>query len=138
MVLFILSYAPQELIAQGASFQTTDSENGFTINYPTNWSLEKNYGIVTLSPPDAATVYRSSSGPYSLSIKEGVMVFPPEHTDVTLQEFAKTFSLLNSTYISNVSINEFSTNKFFLSGHPALRAIYSGKVQQTQTEAKVL
>jgi hypothetical protein len=47
-------------------------------------------------------------------------------------------SLLKSTYISNVSINEFSTGKFFLSGHPAVRAVYSAKVEQTQTEAKFL
>jgi hypothetical protein len=46
--------------------------------------------------------------------------------------------LLNSTYISNVSINEFNIGKSFLSGHPAIRAVYSAKVGQTQTEAKFL
>ena len=66
------------LVAQEASFQTyTDNDNGFTINYPTNWSLEKSYGMLTVSPTDAATLYRIISGPYSVSIKEGVMVFPP-------------------------------------------------------------
>jgi hypothetical protein len=65
-------------VAQEASFQTyTDNDNGFTINYPTNWSLEKSYGMLTVSPTDAATLYRIISGPYSVSIKEGVMVFPP-------------------------------------------------------------
>jgi hypothetical protein len=46
-------------------------------------------------------------------------------------------SLLNSTFISNVSIDDFSTGKVSLSGHPALRVIYSGMARQTQTEVKI-
>jgi hypothetical protein len=110
----------------------------FAIDYPSDWSWEKSLGMIIISPPDADTLYTFSN---SLSIKEGVVVYPPEPTmHTTLEELARVSlpSLLNSTYISNVSIDEFSTAKVFLLGHPAMRAVYSAKVGQTQTEAKFL
>ena len=89
-----------------------------------------------ITPPDANTLYTFSD---SLSIKEGVIIYPPEPTTyLTLEELAKAVmsSFLNSTDISDVTINEFSTGKAFLLGHPAVTSIHSGKIEPTQTEAK--
>jgi hypothetical protein len=109
MTLFILSYTPQQLIAQGTSTFQTYTESGFTIKYPSDWSLEKNsVGIVNISPPGADVLYTFSN---SMTIKEGVIILPPESTEhTTLEELARVAlpSLLNSTLISDVALNEFS------------------------------
>jgi hypothetical protein len=112
-----LSYIPRQATAQSGSstFQTyTNTDLGFTINYPSDWIVDdKNMstrGVTIVSPEGLG------GGAVIISSED----LKPNETKMSLDNLSKLMMQHQGHGTRFLELNE---NNYFLSGHPAIRAI---------------
>jgi eukaryotic-like serine/threonine-protein kinase len=120
ILLFSLSYKAQQVLGQSGSITTnnpaasnfltyTNTNYGFTIKYPSDWIVEENKTGSTVA-------FRSPDHFGSVAVTK--LTLGPNETGMSRDDLAKWFI----RYFP-ATLLELNSNNYFLSGHPAIRAI---------------